>query len=197
MHRSGVLSLALIACLFTGCDTRSRTASARLRTENADLKRQIDSLTLQTAELQAKLQASMHDEDPQPLLHSPRLAHILISPITGYETKNGTAVLEVHVTAHDGRNRPIQLVGPLEAQVLRPREGLAPELVASIQLEPDAVRDAWRGGLMGATYLVQLPIPPSASETPLLVHVFHEDLVTGRRLECSGSVSHKPSTDDV
>ena len=104
-------------------------------------------------------------------------------------------LLELHVVATDGRQRPIQLVGPLEAQVLRARPGKTPLLLADVTLDPANVRDAWRQSLFGTTYLVPVPLPATEPAGDLLVQVYHDDLTTGRRVECSGSVPHHPSTE--
>ncbi|MCH2140287.1 MAG: hypothetical protein MK100_04545 [Phycisphaerales bacterium] len=190
-------SLLLIsAVLLAGCDSRSRRASARLRTENDDLKRQVEGLEARQAELEASLLASEQTNASVPgtRVESPRLAHLSISPLSGYETGE-TTHLEIHLTAADGRQRPIQLHGPIEAQVLRPVSGGTPELVSSIDMTTADVRDAWRGGILGATYLIELPVPePSGESTAWIVHIFHDDLHTGRRLEASGPIAHQPST---
>ena len=202
MSARGAMVLAsLLVLSAVGCDARSRTASARLRTENAALSRQIDALEARQRELEASLQVAgdgpAASRDAR--AHTPQVATLAVSQMSGFEPGDtaGTVVLEVHVLATDGRQRPIQLVGPLEAQVLRPVPGEAPELVATLRLDPEAVRDAWRESLFGATYLVPVPMDTAdiPVDTKLLVHVFHDDLRTGRRLEATGGVAHNSSTD--
>ncbi|MDP6479548.1 MAG: hypothetical protein QGI75_05835 [Phycisphaerales bacterium] len=191
---------AVLSC--SGCDSRSRRASARLRTENALLLQQIDALESRQRELKASLQA-IDAESPTRTKASaevPQVATITVSSMSGFEpgeTEDGM-VLEVHVQATDGKQRPIQLVGPLEAQVLRPVPGEPPQLLVDLKLDPEAVREAWRSSLFGATYLIPIPMATSdvQPDMPLLVHVFHDDLRTARRLEASGTVAHHLSTDD-
>lgn len=195
-----VLASLALAVPLLGCDGASRRASARLRTENAALHRQIDGLEARTRELEGSLLATTAGTTLElTAAESPQVATLLVSPMSGFEPGDtpGMTVLEVHVQASDGRQRPIQLVGPLEAQVLRPMPGGAPRVLADITLDPAQVRDAWRGGMFGATYLVPVPlsIADLPSDAPLLVHVFHDDARTGRRLESTGSVTHTPSTD--
>jgi hypothetical protein len=196
MKRGGLLVLlALMVAPIQGCDGASRRASARLRTENAGLLRQIDELKARTRELEAGLLAAEQEQHrfSGQLTAAPRLATITVSPMSGFEPGNSedTKTLEVHVAATDGLNRPIQLVGPIEAQVLRPVPGAEPEVVASAILSPAEVRDAWRGGLFGTTYLVpiQLQTASLAKNKTLLVHVFHEDLTTGQRVEGTGGIA--------
>lgn len=188
------------AILLAGCDGRSRRASAALRTENAALERQVQSLQDRQIELEASLAAvaTEREMDLDALSQMPQVAGLTISPLSGFEPEADPATLrlEVHVAAQDGRQRPIQLVGPLEAQVLRPVPGRSPRLLAKTSLDPAAVRDAWRGGLLGATYRIDLTVPTADinPDTPVLVHVFHTDARTGRALEATSSVAHRPST---
>jgi len=203
MDRVGVMVLVSLVLLGAsiGCDTKSRTASARLRTENAALNKHVDALEARQRELEASIQTA--DAGPDAVRNAaalgPQVATLAVSPMSGFEPGNtpDTLILEVHVQATDGRQRPIQLVGSLEAQVLRPVPGAAPELVADVRLDAKAVRDAWRSSLFGATYLIPVPLDAAdvAADSPLLVHVFHDDLRTGRQLEATGGVSHHSSTD--
>ncbi|MDP7070764.1 MAG: hypothetical protein QF561_05380 [Phycisphaerales bacterium] len=200
MRRWGIGPIALSSLiLVAGCDAASRRASARLRTENAALERQIESLEARTRELEGTLHAIETEAAlaPDTAAQAPQVATLEVSPLSGFEpgASIDDVVLEVHVEATDGRQRPIQLVGPLEAQVLRARPGEAPDLLADVTLSPAAVRDAWRGSLFGATYLVPIPMPRPAADQQLLIQVFHDDLRTGRTLECSGGIAHKPSTE--
>lgn len=199
MQRRGVLMLASLALVLwcCGCDARSRRASSRLRTENAALQKQIVALEARQRELKASLTATDDQIDP-PLADVPRVATLAVSSMSGFEPGDTPEkmVLEVHVQATDGRQRPIQLVGPLEAQVLRPVPGGPPRLIATHWLDPEAVRDAWRSSLFGATYLVPVPVETAdiQADAPLLIHVFHDDLRTGRQLEATGSIAHHSST---
>ena len=97
-------------------------------------------------------------------------------------------MLQILVGSVDGRNRPVQLAGTLEVQVLCPRSGNAPELVGSTTLEGPQLRDAWRGGLLGVHWLVEVPIHKGATLDDLLVHVRYVDMRTGRTLSTSGSI---------
>jgi hypothetical protein len=202
MKTRGMLVLAslVVTVPLLGCDGASRRASARLRTENAALHRQIEGLDARTRELEASLNADVTGSSPElAAIDTPQVATLSISSMSGFEPGDtpGTTVLEVHVQASDGRQRPIQLIGPLEAQILRPVPGGTPQVLADITLNPAEVRDAWRGGMFGATYLMPVLLSTSdlPSGVPLLVHVFHDDARTGRRLESTGSVAQTPSTD--
>ena len=201
MRVGGVMMLAsLAAAVLCGCDASSRRASARLRTENASLMDQVAALEARQRELEATVLASAeHPTDGTISVEMPQVATLEVSPISGFEPGDTpeSLILEVHVSAADGRQRPIQLVGELEAQVLRPVPGESPRLLADRVLSPAQVRDAWRGGLFGATYLVPIELAAAdvPANAPLLIHVFHTDARTGRELEASGGVAHSASTD--
>ncbi len=200
--RLGIASTMMLTAmlLLAGCDGRSRRASARLRTENAAMQQQIETLQARETELEATLAMveSQHEVNAEALGQMPQVAGLVVSPLSGFEpTNDDTSLrLELHVSAQDGRQRPIQLVGSMEAQVLRPVPGRSPEVIATTTLSPSQVRDAWRGGLMGATYRIDVPVQAAsiAPDTPVLVHIFHTDARTGRQLETTASVSHHPST---
>jgi len=200
MSGRGVGIVVLAGLIATaGCDTRSRRAPPRLRTENAALEQTIQSLEARNRELEGTLNAIETEAAMAPgtASQAPQVATLAVSPMSGFEpgAASGEVILEVHVEATDGRQRPIQLVGPLEAQVLRPRPDSPPEVLADVTLDPAAVRNAWRSSLFGSTYLVPITMLQPETDQPLLVHVFHNDLRTGRRLECTGSVTHQPSTE--
>ncbi len=202
MRAAGLLTLAVLVTLSAGCDTRSRRASARLRTENAAMQQQVTALQARTQELETGLRAAERasGEIAGTRIAAPRVTTLAVSPLSGFEPgeQPDTTLLEVHVTATDGRQRPVQLVGPLQAQVLRPIPNAAPEVLADVTLSPEMVRDAWRGSLFGATYLIPVSITSEniPDSVPLLVHVFHDDLTTGHHLEATGGVAHQPSTDE-
>ncbi|MCH2142683.1 MAG: hypothetical protein MK077_06780 [Phycisphaerales bacterium] len=196
---AGIIFIAATV-LLTSCDGRSRRASAKLRSENAALHREVEALQDRQVELEASLTALATEQGGNrgAAAQTPQVAGLTISPLSGFEPGEGPDALrlEIHVAAQDGRQRPIQLVGPLEAQVLRPVPGRSPVVLATTKLDPTAVRDAWRGGLLGATYRVDVMLDTASIEpdTPVLVHVFHTDARTGRSLEATSSVAHRPST---
>lgn len=192
----GVMS----ALVLQSCDTRSRRASARLRTENAHLEQQVDVLSTRVQELEAALATTESDQglSAGALAMSPLPVQLQIASISGFEPGDSEdrIIAEVHITAHDGLGRPVQLVGPIEVQVLRPVEGGEPVLLGRLDLDPHEVRRAWRQGLVGATYLAQVDLEAADVEPGsfVLTHVFHQDARTDRRLETAGALN-RPSAD--
>jgi len=173
--------------LATGCTGGMRRANARLRTDNAQLQDTVAALRLKQTELEAQLQRA-GELNPARSLQAlvPQVAAIAISPLSGLDpSPPGGPVLQIHVVAVDGRGRPIQLAGPLEAQVLEPISGQSPRVLASIRLDAAGAHDAWRGGPLGATWLIDVPLPADLPAEPLLIHVEHRDLRTDRVLRAS------------
>lgn len=168
-----------------------RRANARLRTENATLEDTVATLKQQHIELNAQLQAAVASS-PEPPMQAlvPQVATIAISPMSGLDpTPSAGPVLQLHVVALDGRGRPIQLAGPLDAQVLQPVVGQPPVVLASMALDLAEARDAWRGGPLGATWLIEVPLPHDLPDEPLLIHVEHRDVRTDRVLRATTTAS--------
>jgi hypothetical protein len=177
--------------LATGCTGGMRRANARLRTDNARLQDTVEALQLQRTGLEAQLQAALAS-NPDSSVHAmvPQVATISISPMSGLDpSPHDGPVLQIHVVALDGRGRPIQLAGPLEATLLQPVSGQSPRVLASTRLDVAAARDAWRGGPLGTTWLVDVPLPDNLPDEPLLIHVEHRDLRTDRVLRASTTAS--------
>lgn len=191
------LSMLLAAALAPtlGCDGRSRRASARLRTANTQLEAQVESLTSRVDELKAAVSRAETETNRRDgaLAHAPLVTTLSVSSMSGFEPGSSadTTIAEVHVGALDGRHRPVQLVGTLEVQLLRPVAGGDPLLLARTTLDAGQVRDAWRQALIGPTYLAPVELTRDAlpDDGPVIVHVFHEDARTGRRLEAIGALN--------
>ncbi len=184
MIASRLLLAGATLVLAAGCSGGMRRANARLRTENATLQDTVAALKQQHIELNAQLQAAvaLNPEPPVQAL-TPQIATIAISPMSGLDpTPNAGPVLQLHVVALDGRGRPIQLAGPLEAQVLQPVAGQSPVVLAATALDLAGARDAWRGGPLGTTWLIEVPLPHDLPNEPLLIHVEHRDVRTDRVL---------------
>ena len=147
----------------SGCDSRSRKASARLRDEVHQLKEELKLSKHEISELEAKLaEATDRDGgDVDMALNMPRVAAIELSPYSSLRWKMNSgeeAALDLHVTAVDGRSRAIQLTGTLDVVArFMPVNGVSIEL-GRVSLSEARVRDAWRAGVLGASYQVEMPI---------------------------------------
>ena len=69
--------------LLAGCDGHSRRASARLRTENAAMQQQIETLQARQTELEATLATveSEHEVNAEALGQMPQVAGLMVSPL--------------------------------------------------------------------------------------------------------------------
>ena len=159
-----VLGLVVVI-LAAGCDGRSRKASARLRMEVHQLQEELEDARHQISELEAKLTEAADETggDADMLLNVPRVVAIKLSRFSSVRwghASEGPITLDLHVSAIDGRGRPIQLTGSLEAVArFAPVNDEAVEL-GRISLTPAEVRDAWRAGILGSTYQVEIPLRP-------------------------------------
>ncbi|MEE3001162.1 MAG: hypothetical protein VX908_00545 [Planctomycetota bacterium] len=171
-----VSSLGLvIVVLASGCDGRSRKASARLRVEVHQLKEELELSRHQVSELEAKVAEAAVESggNSVTLLNVPRVAAIELSRLSSVRSASeGSATLDLHVTAVDGRGRPIQLTGRLKAVArFMPVDKESIEL-GRVSLSPAEVRDAWRAGVLGASYQVEIPLQLSLiSEDSSGIHV--------------------------
>ena len=196
-----VLKQALFACLLVsmieplaGCDSASRKANARLRREVHDLQSQVKDMERRDAELRVQLDLvdqRRSDIDPEVLASTPQVMAISLSSYSGRQDEDAAPkTIELFVSAVDGRNRPLQMVGSLKAMALViPSDG-DPILLGEASLSAAQVRDAWRNVLGTPSYRVEVPLstplPPDART--MHVRVFHEDARTGRTFEAGGDV---------
>jgi hypothetical protein len=175
----------------TGCTGGMRRANARLREENAGLQDSVAALGLQLAERDVQLHAAtLANPNASEEALVPQVASIAISPLSGLDpSPSHGPVLQIHVVAIDGRSRPIQLAGPMEVQVLQPVAGQPPQLLAGTSLTAAQARDAWRGGPMGPTWLIDVPLPKGMPNDGVLISIEHTDLRTNRVLRASTTAS--------
>ena len=204
--RVSVILLAVLLLLVCGlqvsCKNRSRAMSAQLRDQVHELESENEALRLRQQELEIQLKSSgstSKADDGTPSGSDsaaiPVVTRISLNRASGRRTTpdaDGQRPLEIHVGAVDGRNRPIQLAGSMRIKVTRIQEDAAPVELADIELSPEELRDAWRGGFVGGTtWLANVPLD-DADLTPdvesLNVKVFYRDLRTGELLECGDEV---------
>ncbi len=186
--------LCLSACVVWGCGDASRKANARLRREVHDLKQEVARLELLESERATQLAQAgsvRPDLDEEVLVSTPMVTGIGMSTWSGQlDRSEDIPTVEIFVSAVDGRNRPLQMVGTLTARAMFiPPEG-EPVDLGERTLTPSQVRDAWRNVLGTPSYAIKLPIRdplPDGAES-IHVRVFHEDARTGRRFETSGDV---------
>ena len=87
----------------------------------------------------------------------------LVEPVVG---ETGPSELTLRMSPSDDRGRFLQVVGTLSVTVVGVSTGKDPVLLAQDRFTPSEVREAWRGGMMGSSYVFKIP----------LTGCLHEDL---------------------
>ncbi|MFO0835508.1 MAG: hypothetical protein U0638_11095 [Phycisphaerales bacterium] len=199
----GALSFVLIAGCNVGGSKSASQANDELRRRVMALEDQKKTLEQTNAELLAKI-AEMSKERGQAipadvLAAVPRCASISISDLGTWldpaDVSKPATSAHVSVSALDGRGRSMQGVGTLRVEVLvlpagativdssggrSAREGATPIRSAKAELGPAAMRDAYREGFFGASYVIDLPIEPLAERNAVvLVRASFADAITG------------------
>lgn len=172
----------------------------RLRAENLDLRNQVDALSAQQRELAAKLseanQARQAALDPQVLDALPRVASIEIDSLSGFlpgDVAKPAKSVGIYLVPRDGRRRFVPAVGTLTVEVrhmpaLSAGESGRPEQEFTLHadLTPTQLRDAYRSGITGTHYAVELPLPQAlpARDATLLLRATFADAITGQTYTC-------------
>lgn len=191
------LVLALFAFLF-GCGSATiggakgfSTANDELRSRVEALERENRLLTAQRDELAAKLGEEQRVREGiigRDVLDAiPRCAGIEIDSLSGPippDSKAPVTGFVLYVRSYDGQRRPVQAVGTLRVEVLQldePARSDSARVVASAVVKPAELREAYRSGLGGTHYTIELHALHAAADRtlPLLLRARFEDALTG------------------
>lgn len=169
-----IAALTLPACSVRlgGSKSLDKTL-ADLRTENKQLRDQLTQAQGQIKELLAAdavlaAPASEAGSSPSPFtpeelaLAMPRVVTLAFAGSAGIDRRNPQAPrLVMDVETLDGRNRFVQVVGRLR---ITAAQGAAPAArpLADITLRPVELREAFRSGILGTRYAVEVPLPADA-----------------------------------
>lgn len=161
----------------------------RLRRERLELQARVADLEAQRDELRAKLAEAGRGGPlpPEALEALPRIASVEIDALSGARPAGQAGPItgvEVALRPLDGRRRFVQAVGTLVVEAdLLPPAGVsdAPRRVLSRTLGPAELREAYRSGIAGTRYSVELPAEPpiTARSGTLVVRVELRDALTG------------------
>lgn len=183
-----------------GCRTRigggDAAEAANLAMRVTELEREVQVQTLRANEAEAKMRA-MPSADADVLLATPALAAIEIDRLSG-PSRSDVAGFPVFVRALDGRGRFLQVVGRLEVEVFV-EEGAAggagAERVGGATLGPLEVREAYRSGITGTHYRVEILASDAFVRSPayrgalarytLRIVARFDDARTGQRVEAT------------
>lgn len=196
---SPVLVTTLVALTLLGCHATvlNPTPADPWRREIAEKDRKIASLEARVGELETALAERSATPAPEgseaavvPAGAVPHVAGIRLARQTGVDP-DSRGTIRVWVEPFDGRERFIQMAGTLVIEVSVPDpSGPDGRRTVCETFGPLAVRDAWRSGVMGASYAFALHLPegvvvPVGSEGEVRATATLALLPSGRRLEAS------------
>lgn len=200
----GIVSAALLSACSVGGSKSMAKANDDLRRRVIALEDEKKALEQTNAELLAKVAELSKDRGPalpeDVLAAMPRPTSISVSGLGTWldpsDISKPAASVHVSVSVLDGRGRSMQGVGTLRIEVLvlplgativhdsgerAPRNGATPLRTARAELGPTAMREAYREGLFGASYAVDLPMesPLPERKAAVVVRASFADAVTG------------------
>lgn len=199
---SNTILIALMVALtaMSGCRRDFTTEADALRERVMTLEREVEALQRQNTELKAQLRrrdARQRPIDDKVLAATPQAVELTISRLSharAADSPDADDMLRIYVNPIDGRGRFVPLVGTMRVHaVIIQNDG--PVSLASSDLSPDRVRDAYRSSFTGSHYTIRLPIdwPESvdrdlARSEPIIVQVRFIDGVSGLELLAERSV---------
>jgi hypothetical protein len=200
-HRHPRTAAALAAALITlpACTIGGERSEAdRLRNELRDTRaaleqtrRQRTELLAKVAELSANLDAAEGADAAAVVAALPRAAALDIDPfseLVDRDKQPGFEAVDVYILPRDGRDRFVQVAGTLRVTITRQPDNINddPATLATVILEPEDLREAYRKTLFSTHYAVQLPLQPPVPRTdnptnfrPLTINARLDDAITG------------------
>jgi hypothetical protein len=190
------LACALPACRIGG-ERSVGAENDRLRTLAAEQEAQINQLKAEQAELRLKVaeaSRAVTENIPAEVLEAiPRITSIDVSRLSGFHPSDPDAPARsvvIYFEPKDGRGRFVQAVGHALAEALILPSGIGdspgaePQRIASAELGPLQLRDAYRASVLGFFYTLELPLAApverSAGHQPtLIMRVEFRDGLTG------------------
>ena len=172
---ASLLSMVLV----TGCQMKvmQPTSDDQVRERIASLEEENRSLLETNRGLEARIEELTAQQTPRiravgaatPRLTSLRIASSSI--VDASEEPSDGSLLVLRLTPRDDRGRFLQIVGGLEVRAVAVPDAGAPILLVSQAFDPLAVREAWRGGVMGSGYVFRIPLDHPVAELPETIDV--------------------------
>lgn len=179
-------ALVLTGCRIGGSDSTEDVLN-QLRAENAELQKQVETLTQERAELQAKVGTSKEASrtlTTQEMAALPRCSSISIDSLSGIAPRTGQ--LDFYVKTIDGKHQFVQVVGNMSLRILK-----GTELVFEKKLNPIELRDAFRSNFSGTYYLIDAGERLPADVQGATFEVKFEDALTGTSHSASGTFDER------
>ena len=167
---AGAVCSAVVVCaLCAACESDKNfiNENDRLRARVTELEKQLQAAERRGRELEGRLQQLAGEHagvSESVLMNTPHLADVTIGRLSHVRDTNGDGrpdVLTVYVNTFDGRGRFIQVTGelsvtasaiPADADVNQPMQ------IGHVRLDPEQLREAYRSGITGTHYAVDVPI---------------------------------------
>lgn len=203
MHTVYATTMVLALATIVGCSGSARVSgeSARLRTDIVQLQDRIEQLERRNKELELELQRTSQapGEMPNDLCQAlPLVTQIEIQRLSFAHDTDGDGSadqLTLYISPQDGRGRFTQLIGELTASALHlPAQG-EPQVIGRVTLTPVQVRDAYRSGVTGTHYTIEVPLDqlprPSSADSPqdIFARVHYRDGMTGQTFTAERKIS--------
>jgi len=188
--------LTATALLFSGCTVTALapTEADDSRARAQELEREADDLRVRVQELETALAAAtrMGSASAEVLARAPFAAEVAIGRHSGLvdQARDGRfELVRIYLEPRDARGNAVQVAGTVTAEVVWVVDGES-RVAGRISLAPAETSAAFRGGFLGAFYLLEVPVDleqnPAAS---CLIRVRVDDGLTGRELRAQRSLN--------
>lgn len=194
--------------LLCGCTVTAikPTEADRNRERVQALEKENAALVLRNLELEAALGAAQRQAlpgaatiDPATMASAPFAATLRIGRFSGIvdDSEDGRPdLVRLYLEPRDGRDLVIQVAARATVRVVQRAPDGGDVKIGSAVLDSTEWRAAFRSGLMGSFYAVDVPLSGSIDPTsPVDVRVALDDAFTGRRLEASTTFRFEATTE--
>ena len=176
---SSIAGLLVLLFLQAGCQMKvmQPTSEDQVRERVASLEEDNRKLEDANSGLKARIAELTRGQSPDVQVAgeaTPRLADLLIASSSSIDARapaSNPTRLVLRLAPRDDRGRFLQIVGALEVRVVSIPDSGAPVQLADVRFDPLAVREAWRGGVMGSGYVFDVPLDGTLSGLPPTVDV--------------------------
>jgi hypothetical protein len=203
---AGCLGAGAACLVLVGCGGRNYlNENDKLRSDNLALRQTVqeleESLRLRVAQVDSLQQAQGLRSRAEGAAASdlPRVVKVGLGRLSGAVDTDGDGhadLLRLYVLTNDQQGRFIPAIGPATVQAVAIEPGEPPRVLAERSFTPKEFVRAYRTGLMGTHFTLELPLPaalPEGVETATVKIVF-TDASTGARLSCEEVVTVRLGT---
>lgn len=197
-----------LALLLTGCGSATIGGAKGFSTANDELRAKVAALEAENAQLKAtkaELEGNLAQEErvrrglisADVLAAIPVCSGITIDSLSGLypaSSESAPTRCDIYLEPFDGRRRFVQIVGNLRAEVLAlhpSAAAAAPVVIGTLSLSPAQLREAYRSGLTGTHYSLEVPITSpqvALHKADLVIRVQFEDALTGKVHEATHTI---------